>query len=222
MEEEKEEILEGNTSYPWDFDADIYTDIDGERYSLDNLSSGIIRFSMFNQFTGVGSTYDNNTYGVVGESNRALVINKLGFSAAPTKAECDAAMTTIKVDTLKHGKMNIQIHKSLSSTIDQIFREIKDAGFDVYQVGGYCYRQINNPSNKSKNRPLSMHSFGCAIDINWSENPFIKGGKPLTEGDTTTKMRTYNSPVVRIMAKYGFGWGGRYGDYMHFSMANGK
>ena len=66
-----------------------------------------------------------------------------------------------------------------------------------------------------------MHSFGCAIDINPDVNPFTKNGKPQSSGDSNTKIRTNNSVVVKIFAKYGWGWGGRYGDYMHFSKANG-
>ena len=34
-------------------------------------------------------------------------------------------------------------------------------------------------------------------------------------------VRTLESPIVKTFAKYGWGWGGRYGDYMHFSKANG-
>ena len=68
-----------------------------------------------------------------------------------------------------------------------------------------------------------MHSFGCAIDLNYNLNPFVRNGKPLSSGDNTKKgiVRTLDSPIVKIFAKYGWGWGGRYGDYMHFSKANG-
>ena len=70
---------------------------------------------------------------------------------------------------------------------------------------------------------LSMHSFGCAIDINFNLNPFVANGRPLDTGDDTTKgkIRTLNSPIVKAFAANGWGWGGRYGDYMHFSKANG-
>ena len=41
--------------------------------------------------------------------------------------------------------------------------------------------------------------------------------KQTDENNTDKEMRTVNHKVVKIMAKYGYGWGGCYSDYMHFS-----
>ncbi len=65
---------------------------------------------------------------------------------------------------------------------------------------------------------MSNHSKGGAIDINWSVNPFSKGAKG---EDNDTMVRTTNHPVVQAFARHGFGWGGSYGDYMHFSIFAG-
>ena len=163
-------------------------------------------------------TSDGGTYTVAG-GNRAETIKSLGFSSTPTKSECDSKMTTIEVKCL-NGSKRITVHKDLQEEVKNIFNEICNNNFNAYSIGGYCFRTINNP-NHPNSKTLSMHSFGCAIDINPDVNPFTKNGKPQSSGDSNTKIRTNNSVVVKIFAKYGWGWGGRYGDYMHFSKANG-
>lgn len=164
------------------------------------------------------STSDGGTYTVAGGS-RAETIRSLGFSSTPTKSECDSKMATIEVKCL-NGSKRITVHKDLQEEVKNIFNEICNNNFNAYSIGGYCFRTINNP-NHPNSKTLSMHSFGCAIDINPDVNPFTKNGKPQSSGDSNTKIRTNNSVVVKIFAKYGWGWGGRYGDYMHFSKANG-
>ena len=163
-------------------------------------------------------TSDGGTYTVAG-GNRAETIKSLGFSSTPTESECNSKMATIEVKCL-NGSKRITVHKDLQEEVKNIFNEICNNNFNVYSIGGYCFRTINNP-NHPNSKTLSMHSFGCAIDINPDVNPFTKNGKPQSSGDSNTKIRTNNSVVVKIFAKYGWGWGGRYGDYMHFSKANG-
>lgn len=164
------------------------------------------------------NTSDGGTYTVAGGS-RAETIKSLGFSSTPTKSECDSKMATIEVKCL-NGSKKITVHKDLQEEVKNIFNEICNNNFNAYSIGGYCFRTINNPKHP-KSKTLSMHSFGCAIDINPDVNPFVSNGKPQSNGDSNTKIRTNNSVVVKIFAKYGWGWGGRYGDYMHFSKANG-
>ena len=170
---------------------------------------------------GGGMLADLSTSFAIGNGKRAEVIRALGFSNHPTEAECASKMKTIKVPSLSKGELKITVHRMLTDSVFNAFKMMKDGGFDAYMIAGYCFRQINNPNNKSADRALSMHSFGCAIDINWDKNPFISHGKPQASGDTNQIMRTTNSVAVRAMAANGFGWGGRYGDYMHFSAANG-
>ena len=71
----------------------------------------------------------------------------------------------------------------------------------------------------------SEHCLGTALDINWEENYMCtKSGAPLTGSYWKPGEDAYSIPangeVVRIFAKYGFGWGGTWNskkDYMHFS-----
>lgn len=112
----------------------------------------------------------------------------------------------------------IQIHEALAATVQQIFAEIYAGGerFPIKSVGGYNWRG---------NGSSSEHCLGTAIDINWEENYMCtNSGTPLTGSYWAPGQDPYSIPangeVVRIFAKYGFGWGGTWNskkDYMHFS-----
>lgn len=221
QEENEEKTLQANQTYQADVEDALF-DKDGKRYTKDNLITGISRFTQF--LSGSGD-WDSGGAGQMGGSigggSRAEVARALGFSDHPTESETSAAMQTISIAAYPGRK--ITVHKKLVAEVQQIFNELKAAGVNLNKnIGGYCHRTINNP--KHPNSPtLSMHSFGCAIDINYDLNGFVGGGKPLTSGDNTPAgiMRTVNSPIVQAFARHGWGWGGRYGDYMHFSKANG-
>lgn len=197
-------------------DEEILIDDQNQQYTKHSILGGIARFTSYSSFgfdTGGGFS--------IGGGSRKEVIKKLGFSDNPTKEECASKMTTINIEA--YPGRRITVHKALVNDVQGIFRELKNAGVNLNKyIGGYFFRPINNPKHPGS-KTLSMHSFGCAIDINYNLNPFVKNGVPLTSGDDTPngKVRTLNSPIVKAFAKYGWGWGGRYGDYMHFSLANG-
>ena len=129
------------------------------------------------------------------------------------------------------GDKRITVHKDLVEEVKSIFNEIYNLGFNVKLVGGYTYRTINNPKYPNSTT-LSMHSFGCAIDINWKDNPFkASQSRPFEYAPDYWAGIQYNPneciwtndhPVVRIFKNHEWGWGGRYGDFMHFSKANGS
>ena len=159
--------------------------------------------------------------GSVGSGKRLEVATALGFNSHPTEKECKARMKTIELTS--YPGMSITIHEDLAEQVQNIFKELSELNVQLSSIGGYCYRKINNPNQPNSNI-LSLHSLGCAIDINPALNPFVKSGKPMSTGDDTSigKIRTLNSPIVAVFKKYGWGWGGTYGDYMHFSKADGK
>lgn len=175
------------------------------------------------QYTGGGGAS-------ISGGNKSEVLATLGFTGTDSKEYCASKMRTVKVQTIS-GERNITVHESLASEVQSIFTDIYNIGFNVKQTGGYCYRTINNPHYPNSTK-LSMHSFGCAIDINWSENPFSSSQKkPFEYAPATWNGRTYDQntciwtndhPVVKIFRNYEWGWGGRYGDFMHFSKANGS
>ena len=120
---------------------------------------------------------------------------------------------------------SIVVHNLLKEKVENIFREISELPSStalIYSAGGQYWRRINNLDHPNSTTP-SNHAFGNAIDVNVAENGFITYDN---KSDDNLHLRSYNHPVVKIFAKYGFLWGGRYGggptnskkrhDYMHF------
>lgn len=133
----------------------------------------------------------------------------------------------IMVRTSPNGtpvKGSVQINKHLVKNVQGIFNELLNVpGFYVQykSVYGYDYRAVRTPG-KTSNR-MSNHGFGCAIDL-WSKiNPYNTNDKAPKTGDTSDpiRFRSFDHPVVKVFKKFGFDWGGRYGDYMHFSYPAG-
>lgn len=100
-------------------------------------------------------------------------------------------------------------HRLMIPQLRGALQEIADAGLagliDTSQYGG-CWvpRHIDfNPA-----RPISMHAWGLAVDINVSTNQL--GAQP-----------TMDPRIVDIFDRWGFAWGGRWGrpDGMHFELA---
>lgn len=118
-------------------------------------------------------------------------------------------------------QVSITVHKLVAQEVKLIFNEIyNDAErFPIEAIGGARFTDS------------LRHSWGCAIDINPTQNYYCR----TVDGVTTALVGTHWSPgadqysispggsVVRAFAKYGWGWGGQgwsggYYDYMHFSI----
>ena len=194
-----------------------YDPIAKKKYSNESLLKGIINHTNFSSI-GVAS------YGAlkVGSGSRAELARILGFSSSPSEAECAAAQKTITLNS--YPNVRLTVHKNLVDEVQSIFDELKRNGvvLDPTYCGGYYYRPIKK-SNGTYGDVLSVHSFGAAIDVNYNVNAYVGGGHPMDSGDNTPAgiCRTYKSPIVQAFARHGWGWGGRYGDYMHFSKCNG-
>lgn len=82
---------------------------------------------------------------------------------------------------------------------------IKDWGMDDYG-GAYNFRRMRNGS------ALSMHSYGCAIDLDADRNGFH---------DRTPHFATLRNEVVKPFLDLGGTWGGDWNDPdgMHFQFA---
>ena len=89
----------------------------------------------------------------------------------------------------------------------------------INTCGTYSFRQVIK--NGKKQKKLSYHSFGIAIDIN-AESAGNPDTYKIIESDmvnTPTKIRTWEHPIVKAFLSQGFGWGiykNRW-DFMHFS-----
>lgn len=113
---------------------------------------------------------------------------------------------------------SITVHKLVAKEVKAIFDYIYNSPekFPIKQIGGSRYSDT------------LRHSWGCAIDINPTENYYInyKTGQQVGsfcyKNGTSPYCITPNSSVVAAFAKYGWGWGGQgwstAADYMHFSI----
>lgn len=99
------------------------------------------------------------------------------------------------------------------------------ASIDANNTSAFCYRKVTGGGR------LSNHAYGCAIDINPQQNPYVyrSGGKwkwyhenaddyiDRTTGDP--HMIVKGDACYEIFTKYGFLWGGEWEnpiDYQHF------
>ncbi len=105
----------------------------------------------------------------------------------------------------------IEVNKAVAAELTEINKEwlftvdpeIKNYKIDT--IYGYVCKHVKNQPTKT-----SAHSFGLALDINPSQNPYTKTG-----------CQTNMPPAfVRLFTSHGWGWGGNWSsvkDPMHFS-----
>ena len=103
----------------------------------------------------------------------------------------------------------VRCHKLIFPQLEAALTEIQNSGLASAikpgQFGG-CY--FPRFIERDGSRPLSMHAWGLALDINTLENP--KGQRPRMDPE-----------IVAIFEKWGFRWGGRWSppDGHHFELA---
>jgi hypothetical protein len=132
--------------------------------------------------------------------------------------------------SLRVNKALVEGNSGVKAIFNDILNGITDKRTKEFRINPdslYCY-SYREVKNGKKNQPLSNHSYGIAIDINPSQNPFVHGGAPIqeqypcaTENDNKS-IRTLTNPIVKVFMAHEWGWGGRYGDYMHFSYFDGR
>lgn len=156
------------------------------------------------------------------------IFGNSGKSWYSSAKEASRHMTTIQIKTWDiSGKKKVTrtkyltVNKKIAPTVKKMFSEIYKSKekFPIHDIGGYNWR-----GDKSN----SEHCIGLAIDINANENYMIQNGKILAGSCWKPGKNPYSIPrdskLVKIMAKYGFYWGGDWGgkkDYMHFSYFGG-
>ena len=142
---------------------------------------------------------------------------------------------------------NMIVHKSVASEVLEIFKELKEIGYPIENISLVSeYRNkkelLSSNITSSFNCRLmtgsrykwSKHSYGKAIDINPTQNPYIRKSTILPiEGKKyigKKRAHTSNKPsnraiilkddkIVKIFKKYGWIWGGDWKslkDYHHF------
>ena len=111
-------------------------------------------------------------------------------------------------------QVNSVVAREVKAIFDYIYNDPEK--FPIHALGGF------------RTSDTLRHSWGCAIDINPTENYYINYKTGATVGNFCYKNGsspyciTPNGSVVKAFAKYGWGWGGQgwstAADYMHFSI----
>lgn len=136
-------------------------------------------------------------------------------------------LVTIQVPiTTKQGKKtttSLTIHKDVANEVKSVLQKAQDAGFKVYEVQGFSWRNISGSSK------MSQHSLGLAVDINVNENYCVYPDGKIDAGKFWDPSKSeYSIPsngvLVNSFKGIGWGWGGEWSskkDYMHFSYTGG-
>jgi len=111
-------------------------------------------------------------------------------------------------------QVNAVVAREVKAIFDYIYNSPEK--FPIHALGGF------------RTSDTMRHSWGCAIDINRTENYYINYNTGQTVGSFCYKNGSSpyciqpNGSVVKAFAMYGWGWGGQgwstAADYMHFSI----
>ena len=136
------------------------------------------------------------------------------------------------------GSHSFEVNTSAAADLVSICKEILALGFFNLRISNVWRRQNSLTPPK-----VSRHCWGIALDINpttgcpWFAAHIQRGFKEPAPGtlppwkfkkyscggyDRSRCIWSYDHPVVRIFENHGWGWGGSYGDTMHFSVLDGN
>jgi hypothetical protein len=113
----------------------------------------------------------------------------------------DIRITRISI----HQHCAASLARVLAVMLDERYKDPTFSPFDLNYDGSFCYRSMRTAST------LSMHAYGCAIDIDAVHNPLGKKGSRLKA----------MSAWVKAFEAEDWIWGGRWSrpDAMHFQAA---
>lgn len=137
------------------------------------------------------------------------------------------------------GTQTIKMNKAVHADLQAISEEICNLGWYNLRYSSW-FRQQNSVKNG-----VSKHCWGVAVDINagssgnpWFDHRFGRNeGEPPAGSTPPWRQKMcpykgvydrsrciwhYGHAVVKIFEGHGWGWGGFYGDVMHFSLFDGK
>lgn len=103
----------------------------------------------------------------------------------------------------------VTCHRTMLPQLEGALTEIRDSGLSAsIKPGQYAGCYVPRFIQRDGSKPLSMHAWGLAVDINVADNPV--GARP-----------NMDPKVVAIFEKWGFRWGGRWSppDGHHFELA---
>jgi len=166
--------------------------------------------------------------------------NKISKPLIPAKIRENLSLVNITYYSFdgKIHKGQVVIHQSLEEDIKEIFRIAMKEKFPIgsaipvshpdFQWNDDKTMEANNTSAfnyrvSTGSKRLSQHAYGCAIDINPENNPYVKKSIILPKGASYNKKQpgtlTKDSIIVKTFTRLGWTWGGNWKslkDYQHF------
>jgi hypothetical protein len=189
---------------------------------------------------------DGRTYGSVGmftgitDRNQRLrmcgIEGGAGSMLNGTQAKKMGLIQSLTVN-VTGGTQTIQVNKYIHEDLKKICDEILAIGWYKLHFSSW-FRESNSLAEKGR---MSRHCWGIAVDINagrggnpWFNTHIAPNQPELQSGasapwscqkscygggyDKTRCIWHWEHPVVQIFLAHGWGWGGQYGDVMHFSV----
>lgn len=220
---------------------ETYKDENGIDYSKQKLFESLIFFGETGGGGGFGG-YSPFNYVALGPcpfkgKSSADKLRMCGFNGSWSPQEAlDRGLIIDLTIPCSPGK--IKFNKAAADDLLTILREIKSLGWFKCNIGS-AFRTNTSAGGHSR------HQIGLAVDINpgtggnpwfnhrfinerepmpgfvapWGRNPKYNSGGMYSGGYDRSKCIWSNDhPVVKIFEAHGWGWGGTYGDVMHFSI----
>jgi len=129
-------------------------------------------------------------------------------------------LSTISFVNSAGATKRVTVHKAVAADLLSALTTISAGNYEIKQIDGYVWKNKTNSTSGSR----SAHSYGLAIDINYSYgNPQVIGGvvKVGTPYGSHELSMKEDGIAVRTMKGIGWKWGGNWTsskDYMHFSV----
>ena len=114
-----------------------------------------------------------------------------------------------EIVVLRAGGVRVRVHRQAAANFRGFLDALADTGYQIRQVdtGGFNHRyNVNNPD------VLSEHSWGTAVDVNWTTNPNRPDCRLITD---------LPKGVKQLAKRWGLRWGGTFScpkDPMHLEV----
>ncbi len=162
--------------------------------------------------------------------------------------DCPVPLTDLRLVTFTHFGFDgliydgqVVVSARVADEILQIFKELYEMRFPIEKARLIDYYEASDARSMADNntsafncrrvtggKGWSQHTYGEAIDINPLQNPYVNshGVEPLGGREFLNRSKRQKGmilaadPVVKLLAKYGWKWGGSWNsvkDYQHFS-----